>query len=167
MELNRDNKDIYTIDAKSYATQMHEEVEESGDFLGSFIKILLVILVLIFGYFFYKTVKADLSFSEVFNRQELLSFYALFNSDEEPKKIEKEDYVEVLAKEIKPVKSTAVLAVSKTIDKASSVKHTTDVKDVKVEMSVVKKEVKHKVKDNQEILSSEYLDLVTKGLDSI
>jgi len=117
MDLNKDNKDIYTIDAESYSEYMYENWEKPTDFLSSFIKILLLVLLLVLGYFFYKIVKADLSFSEVFNKQELLSTYSLFNTDEKSKEIAiKEDYVEVLAKK------TVVLLVSKKHDELVSSK---------------------------------------------
>ena len=98
MDLNKDKRNIYTVDAESYSEYMNENWKKPTDFLSSFIKILLVILLLVISYFFYKIVKADLSFSEVFNKQELLSTYSLFESNEPSKDIEKEDYVEVLAK---------------------------------------------------------------------
>ena len=117
MDLNKDNRNVYTVDAESYSEYMHENWEKPTDFLSSFIKILLLVLLLVLGYFFYKIVKADLSFSEVFNKQEFLSTYSLFNTDEKSKEIAiKEDYVEVLAKK------TVVLLVSKKHDELVSSK---------------------------------------------
>ena len=97
MDLNKDNRNVYTVDAESYSEYMHDNWEKPTDFLSSFIKILLVILLLVIAYFSYRIIKDDLSFSEVFNKKELLSAYSLFDSDEKSKEIVKEDYVEVLA----------------------------------------------------------------------
>jgi len=98
MDLNKDNRNVYTVDAESYSEYMHENWKKPTDFLSSLIKILLVILLLVIAYFSYRIIKDDLSFSEVFNKKELLSAYSLFDSDEKSKEIVKEDYVEVLAK---------------------------------------------------------------------
>ena len=98
MDLNKDNKNVYTVDAESYSEYMHENEIKPTSFLNSFIKILLVILLVVVGYFFYRILKDDLSFSEVFNKKELISTYALISADDKTEDVKKENYVEVLAK---------------------------------------------------------------------
>jgi hypothetical protein len=140
MDLNKDNRNIYTVDAETYSEYMHDNWEKPTDFLSSSIKILLVVLLLVVGYFFYKIVKADLSFAEVFNKKELIATYSFFKSDEEPKYIEKEDYIEVLAKNIstdleEPKK--VVLSVTKKYDEPIVVKKEIEKKEeVKIEKVV-------------------------------
>ena len=153
MNLKKDNQDIYTIDSKSYSEYMQENWEKPKDFLSSFIKFLLFILLLVMAYFFYKVVKADLSFSEVFNKQELLSTYELFDNDGKQIDIEKENYVEVLAKNI----STDVVKFQKTVVLGATQKHD--------EFIVEKKEKKIVESLSDEMrLSETYLDLIAKEM---
>ena len=94
MDLNKDNRNVYSVDVESYSEYMHENWKKPTDFLSSFIKILLLVLLLVLGYFFYKIVEADLTFSEVFNKEEFLSTYSLFYTDEKSKEIAiEEDYI--------------------------------------------------------------------------
>ena len=120
MDLNKDKRNIYTVDAETYSEYMHDNWKKPTDFLSSFIKILLLILVLVVSYFFYKIVKADLSFTEVFNKKELIATYEFFNANNKPEYVEQEDYVEVLAKktptDLEEAKKTVVLAVTKEYD---------------------------------------------------
>jgi hypothetical protein len=39
MDLNKDNRDIYTIDSESYSEYMQDNWKKPTDFLSSFIKI--------------------------------------------------------------------------------------------------------------------------------
>jgi hypothetical protein len=112
MNLNKDNQNIYTIESENYIQYMHEQEQEQKSLLTTVIKFLLLTLFLLVSYFLYQVVKSDLSFSEVFNKQELLSNYEKFknriNVDNNiPKYSEQKAYVEVLAKK------TAVLSVTK------------------------------------------------------
>jgi len=137
MDLNKDNRNVYTVDVESYSEYMNKNWKKPTDFLSSFIKILLLVLLLVLGYFFYKIVKADLTFSEVFNKQQFLSTYSLFNRGENPKnEVIKEDYVEVLAQNIstnrEEAKKTVVLTVSKKNDELVSSKKEVEIEEVGV-----------------------------------
>jgi len=84
MDLNKDNRDIYTIDSESYSEYMKEKVSKPRDLLSFIIQILIVILLFVLVYLFFNILKNDLTFSEVFNRKELLSTYeSLVESDDE------------------------------------------------------------------------------------
>lgn len=146
MDLNKDNKNIYTVDAESYAEYMHENEEKPTNILNSSIKILLLILLLVLTYFFYKILKDDLSFSQVFNKKELVSTYALLKSDD----TSKDTYVEVLAKDVstdtvkaKKVEKEKVETIKKveTTKIIEPIKKTVEDKKVEEVKVVVKKEV--------------------------
>jgi len=84
MDLNKDNRDIYTIDSESYSEYMKEKVSKPRDLLSFIIQILIVILLFVLVYLFFNILKNDLTFSEVFNKKELLSAYeSLVDSDDE------------------------------------------------------------------------------------
>lgn len=170
MELNKDKQNIYTVDVESYSEYMHENWKKPTNYLNSLIKLLLVILLLVLAYFFYKIVKADLSFSEVFNKQELLSTYRIFDNDREIY-IEKEGYVEVLAKQMSTdVEKTkeVVLSVSRQYDEL--ILEESQKEEV---ISVVAVEIipsKASVKENtssETTLSKSYLERMTEALNSI
>jgi len=83
MDLNKDNRDVYTIDSEHYSEYMEETRKEPKDLLATIIQFLVVILLLVVVYFFFNILKNDLSFSEVFNKKELVSTYeSLVDSDD-------------------------------------------------------------------------------------
>ena len=163
MDLNKDNRDVYTIDSESYSEYMQENRKEPRDLLTTLIQFLILILLLVLVYFFFNILKNDLTFSEVFNKKELISTYESLEEsyDEVPTKTEK--YREVLAKKIStekkaPVESTpnkiAVMREKKSIEsmvvkKAKPVIINVEKKEetvVSVEKIVVAKEVSKPVK---------------------
>ena len=155
MNLNKDNQNIYTIESENYIQYMHEQEQQKKSILTTVIKFLLLMLLLIVSYFLYQVSKSNLSFSEVFNKQELLSSYKNFksrvNTNNKPHKyIEKKAYVEVLAKK------TAVLSVTKEYKKPIIIHNNS---------KVVKKvkEIK-KEKPTESVLSQKYLELIAKEL---
>ena len=176
MDLNKDNRDIYTIDSESYSEYMQDNWKKPKDLLTSFIKILFIILLVVMGYFFYKIVKADLSFSEVFNKKKLLATYKFFNANDKPLYIKEEDYVEALAVispiEIQENKKTVVLAVSKNYDEPVvevKIKEESSRQEEKVLEAIVEKVEEPKVKkeiSDDDLLSTEYLKRVSEGMNS-
>jgi hypothetical protein len=193
MDLNKANKDIYTVDRDSYSEYMQESSTGTKDLLSSFIKLLLFVLLILLSYFFYKIVKADLSFSEVFNKKELIATYKLFKNDDKEIYIKKEDYADVLAKNIaieEPTKTT-LLAITQKYAEPVVVKEEVvkvEKKPVIVVLDIVeeqKKEIKievvapvvvnvmpSEVKINKEerelnVLSDSYLERMVEELNSI
>ncbi|RUM70348.1 MAG: hypothetical protein DSZ09_04505 [Sulfurovum sp.] len=168
MDLNKDNRDVYTIDSESYSEYMQENRKEPRDLLTTLIQFLILILLLVLVYFFFNILKNDLTFSEVFNKKELISTYESLEEsyDEVPTKTEK--YREVLAKKITtekkaPVESTpnkiAVMREKKSIEsmvveKAKPVIINVEKKEetvVSVEKIVVAKEVPKPVKTIEKV----------------
>jgi len=168
MDLNKDNRDVYTIDSESYSEYMQENRKEPRDLLTTLIQFLILILLLVLVYFFFNILKNDLTFSEVFNKKELISTYESLEEsyDEVPTKTEK--YREVLAKKIStekkaPVESTpnkiAVMREKKSIEsmvveKAKPVIINVEKKEetvVSVEKIVVAKEVPKPVKTIEKV----------------
>ena len=164
MDLNKDDQNIYTVDSESYKEYVREDTQESRDFLGSFIKLLLLILLLIITYFFYKIVKADLSFSEVFNKQELFATYKAISNDE-PIHIEEKDTVGVL------IEKMAVLPVSNKYDESTLGEKEEVGEEMRVEtVQRVKEKVLNVVKvetNDTSLLTSEYISKMNKAMDSI
>jgi len=168
MDLNKDNRDVYTIDSESYSEYMQENRKEPRHLLTTLIQFLILILLLVLVYFFFNILKNDLTFSEVFNKKELISTYESLEEsyDEVPTKTEK--YREVLAKKIStekkaPVESTpnkiAVMREKKSIEsmvvkKAKPVIINVEKKEetvVSVEKIVVAKEVPKPVKTIEKV----------------
>ena len=182
MDLNKDNRNVYTVDVESYSEYMNENWKKPTDFLSSFIKILLLVLLVVVGYFFYKIVKADLTFSEVFNKQQFLSTYSLFNTDEKSKnEVIKEDYVEVLAQNIstnrEEAKKTVVLTVSKKHDElVSSKKEEVEIEEVAAVVtelsleeppSLVADEVKTIEEPIQKVIEEKKEELEVKSVEPV
>ena len=155
MTLNKDKQNIYTIDSEHYIMYMHEQ-EHQNSLLTKIIKFLLLTLFLIVSYFLYQVAKSDLSFSEIFNKQELLSRYEKFKNrinvdNKRPKYVEQITYVETLAKK------TAVLSVTKEYKKPIVVHNSSKV--------VKKSKETKKEKPKETILSQKYIKLITKELN--
>ena len=193
MDLIKDNKNIYTVDSENYAEYMHDNWKKPRDILTTFIKLLLLILLFIVSYFFYNMLKEDLSFSEVFNKKELLSTYKLFYNDNEEKYVEKkENSVHILAKDIsekieEPTKTALLSSTQKytepmlddVVNRVNEVmlKEKVIVVEKKVVVlekpklvkiiEVVRKEKIVKQDVSEEIVFSEnYLDLMAEALNS-
>jgi hypothetical protein len=124
---------------------MQDNWKEPSDLLGTFIKFLLLLLFLVLSYFFYKIVKADLSFSEVFNKKELLSAYKLFDNNDKEIYIEKEDYIEVLAKniptELEEQTQTAVLSAFKIREEPAVSKKEIETKKIEIVNTIIVEEI--------------------------
>jgi len=103
MDLNKDNRDVYTIDSESYSMYMKENRKKPRDLLSTIIQFLIVILLFILVYLFFNILKNDLTFSEVFNKKELLSTYESLMDSDEKTSVNTENYREVLAKKIATV----------------------------------------------------------------
>ena len=100
MDLNKDNKNVYTVDPEVYSEYMHENIKKPSSTLNSIVKILLLILLIVLGGFYYKILKEDLSFSEVFNKKEFFSIYSFLDrSEQTTKSVLMENNIEVLAQE--------------------------------------------------------------------
>jgi len=150
MDLNKDNRDIYTIDSESYSEYMKEKVSEPRDLLSFIIQILIVILLFVLVYLFFNILKNDLTFSEVFNKKELLSAYeSLVDSDDEihvvmdnesekvPEKMSSKKIV--IISEKKPLEKVAVTEKKQPVIK--EIEKTKESKEVEVvTLTVVKKE---------------------------
>ena len=155
MNLNKDKQNIYTIDTEQYIMYMHEQEEQQNSLLTKIIKFLLLTLLLIISYFLYQVVKSNQSFSEVFNKHELLSSYEKFKNrinvdNKTPKYVEQKKYIEVLAKK------TAVLSVTKEYKKPIMVHNNSKV--------VKKVEEIKKEQPKETILSQKYLEVIAKEL---
>ncbi|CAA6798655.1 MAG: Unknown protein [uncultured Sulfurovum sp.] len=83
MDLNKDSQEIYSIDRETYSSYMKSNREGSTNLLDSIIKLLLIVLLLILTYFFYYIIKEDLSFKDVFNKNELYTTYNFFEPEKE------------------------------------------------------------------------------------
>jgi len=106
MDLNKDNRDIYTIDSESYSEYMRENIKEPRDLLSAIIQLLIVILLFVLVYLFFNILKNDLTFSEVFNKKELLSTYeSLVESDDDDLRVVMDEEVEKVSNKI-AIKST-------------------------------------------------------------
>jgi len=102
MDLNKDNRDVYTIDSESYSEYMEETRKKPRNLLGTIIQFLIVILLLVLVYFFFNILKNDLTFSEVFNKKELLATYESLVGSQKDIQIETEENSKVLVKETVP-----------------------------------------------------------------
>jgi len=125
MDLNKDNRDVYTIDSESYSMYMKENRKKPRDLLSTIIQFLIVILLFILVYLFFNILKNDLTFSEVFNKKELLSTYESLMDSDEKTSVNHENYREVLAKKIATVTEakpteyhTIVVAEEKSVTKS-------------------------------------------------
>jgi len=125
MDLNKDNRDVYTIDSESYSMYMKENRKKPRDLLSTIIQFLIVILLFILVYLFFNILKNDLTFSEVFNKKELLSTYESLMDSDEKTSVNTENYREVLAKKIATVSEakptehhTIVVAEEKSVTKS-------------------------------------------------
>jgi len=125
MDLNKDNRDVYTIDSESYSMYMKENRKKPRDLLGFIIQFLVVILLFVLVYLFFNILKNDLTFSEVFNKKELLSTYESLMGSDEKTSANHENHREVLAKKIatvtkeKPTEHhTIVVAEEKSVTKS-------------------------------------------------
>jgi len=103
MDLNKDNRDVYTIDSESYSTYMKENRKKPRDLLNTIIQFLMVILLFILVYLFFNILKNDLTFSEVFNKKELFSTYKSLMGSDAKTSIDNENDRDVLAKKIATV----------------------------------------------------------------
>jgi len=81
MDLNKDNRNVYTIDSESYAMYMKENRQKPKGLLSNIIQFLMIIFLLILVYFFFYILKNDLTLSDVFNKKELLATYESFMHD--------------------------------------------------------------------------------------
>jgi len=121
MDLNKDNRDVYTIDSESYSEYMKENSEKPRDLLGIIIQFLIVILLIVLVYLFFNILKNDLTFSEVFNKKEVLSMYESLVDNHDEVQVDSEEYREVLAKKIATEKKNNQQIVSeKTISKEAT-----------------------------------------------
>ena len=197
MDLNKDNRNVYTVDPEVYSEYMHENIKKPSSTLNSIVKILLLILLIVLGGFYYKILKEDLSFSEVFNKKEFFSIYSFLDrSEETTKSVLMENNIEVLAQEkviVKEKKTESSLVIKEEEVKKEEVivkkeepvvEKTTIVltEEVKKELPVIEKvevshiEVVQKVIEQKtpasntptsDILSDSYLDKMVEELNSL
>jgi len=113
MDLNKDNRDVYTIDSENYSIYMEKDRKKPRDLLGFLIQFLIVILLFVVVYFFFNILKNDLSFSEVFNKKELLLTYESLIGSNEKSSLEKETYPEAMVTEKKSIEAKEILLESK------------------------------------------------------
>jgi len=152
MDLNKDNRDIYTIDRESYSEYMKENIKEPRDLLSSIIQLLMVILLFVLVYLFFNILKNDLTFSEVFNKKELVSTYESLTDGEDEIQIEAEAYSEVLSEKIatvsekKPIEHIVIVEQDKSVVKELAFKEEIVTKEKepirKIEPEVISKENK-------------------------
>jgi len=189
MDLNKDNRNVYTVDPEVYSEYMHENIKKPSSTLNSIVKILLLILFIVLGGFYYKILKEDLSFSEVFNKKEFFSIYSFLDrSEETTKSVLMENNIEVLAQEKVIVKEKESSLLKEEESKEEKVivkkeepieeKHTIVLREeVKKELPVIEKlevsniEVVQKVIEENtpasDIISDSYLDKMVDELNSL
>ena len=144
MDLNKDNRDVYTIDSESYSEYMQENRKKPRDLLSTVIQFLIVILLIVLVYFFFNILKNDLAFSEVFNKKELFSTYESLMDSDEKASVENENYSEVLAEKIamvveeKPREDRLIIEQDDAIAKKVEEKEETNVVVVPVTKVVIK-----------------------------
>lgn len=188
MDLNKDNKDIYSIDRETYSTYMKSDRKESTNLLDSIIKLLLLVLVLILSYFTYYIIEKDLSFKDVFNKNELHSAYNFFEPEE--KLIEEKTHIVAVSKNIVKPKETMVIPIKSEVkivevepivtskevimEEPIIVVKKVEVKDEPIVLAKVTEKVvenipkiEEKEQNKVEVLSESYLDLMTKELNSL
>lgn len=139
MDLNKDNKNIYTINSENYTGYMQENKKKPKDLLNSVIKVLLFILLLVVSYFFYKILKPNFSFFEIFNKKELVS------TDEEFENVD--GYIKEL-----------VVTIPTKVEEP---------KKEKIAQSVAIEVLKNKEISGETTLSENYLDLMVEELNSL
>lgn len=200
MDLNKDSKDIYTIDAESYTQQRKDYPRESNNLLSFLINILLFLLAVVISFFLYQITKNNYSFDDVLNKEKIMATFN-FSSDEKDKQtadiVIKEPMVKESAKPIKievvekvvkeMVAKKETLKEKETIKEKETVKEETIVKketvpEIKKEIVVKKVEVlkeekktepkvtistpkKEKEKVEEDVLSTEYLNEMTKAMN--
>ncbi len=200
MDLNKDSKDIYTIDAESYTQQRKDYPRESNNLLSFLINILLFLLAVVISFFLYQITKNNYSFDDVLNKEKIMATFN-FSSDEKDKqtvhtvikepmvkesaKPIKIEVVEKVVKEMVPKKET--VKEKETIKEKETVKEETIIKketvpEIKKEIVVKKVEVlkeekktepkvtiitpkKEKEKVEEDVLSTEYLNEMTKAMN--
>ena len=191
MDLNKDNRNVYTVDPEVYSEYMHENIKKPSSTLNSIVKILLLILLIVLGGFYYKILKEDLSFSEVFNKKEFFSIYPFLDrSEQTTKNVLMENNIEVLAQEKVIVKEkeieSSLLKEEESKEEKVIVKkeepieekHTIVLREeVKKELPVIEKlevsniEVVQKVIEENtpasDIISDSYLDKMVDELNSL
>lgn len=206
MDLNKDSKDIYTIDAESYTQQRKDYPRESNNLLSFLINILLFLLAVVISFFLYQITKNNYSFDDVLNKEKIMATFN-FSSDEKDKQtadiVIKEPMVKESAKPIKievvekvvkemvakkeTLKEKETIVKKETIKEKETVKEETIVKketvpEIKKEIVVKKVEVlkeekktepkvtiitpkKEKEKVEEDVLSTEYLNEMTKAMN--
>ena len=191
MDLNKDNRNVYTVDPEVYSEYMHENIKKPSSTLNSIVKILLLILLIVLGGFYYKILKEDLSFSEVFNKKEFFSIYSFLDKSEQTtKSVLMENNIEVLAQEKVIVKEKEIESSLLKEEEAKEEKviikkeepivekHTIALREeVKKELPVIEKvevsniEVVQKVIEENtpasDIISDSYLDKMVDELNSL
>ncbi len=98
MDLNKDNKDVYTIDAKSYTQARKKNEIESSNRLSFLINLLLAILAVVISFFLYNIIKNGYTLNDVFNKERLTQTFKI--ADDSKVLVKKNDNMETLAKEI-------------------------------------------------------------------
>ena len=165
MDLDKDNKDIYTIDSENYSEYMQEDKKEPRDLLSTVIQFLIVILLIVLVYFFFNILKNDLTFSEVFNKKELLATYESLTDSDEEIHIEQENNAEVLPKKIAMVVEQDKF-VAKKVEQKEEPKVAVPVSMVvaKETKPIIKVESKPMVKENkvEEVIAVEKIVVVNE-----
>jgi len=123
MDLNRDNRNVYTIDSESYAIYMKENREKPRGFLNNIIQFLMIIFLLILVYFFFYILKNDLTLSDVFNKKELVATYeSLIDTQNRPQKPPQIETEQKRASTEPASHKIAVVTEKKTVDTPSTAK---------------------------------------------
>ncbi len=98
MDLNKDNKDVYTIDAESYTQARKKNEIESPSRLSFLINLLLAVLAVVISFFLYNIIKNGYTLNDVFNKERLTQTFSI--ADDSKERVKENDNMETLAKEI-------------------------------------------------------------------
>ena len=192
MDLNKDNKNVYTVDPEVYSEYMHENIKKPSSTLNSIVKILLLILLIVLGGFYYKILKEDLSFSEVFNKKEFFSIYSFLDKSEQTtKSVLMENNIEVLAQEKvivkekktesslvkkeeevivkkeEPVVEKTTIVLTEEVKKELPVIEKVEVSNIEVVQKVIEQKTPASNTPTSDILSDSYLDKMVEELNSL
>lgn len=157
MDLNKDNRDIYTIDAESYTQQRKQHKEEPRSLLSFLINLLLFILAIVISFFLYNIIKNKYTLNDVLNKEKILN---TFHISTEPTKAKEEvDDMEALAQQIVTSmdleKSTQTVESVETVNPAKK-KETTIVVEEKPKVSKIESvERKPKIIETVKVVNQE------------
>ena len=98
MDLNKDHRDIYTIDAESYTQQRKQHKEEPRSLLSFLINLLLFILAIVISFFLYNIIKNKYTLNDVLNKEKIFNTFHI--STEPTKAIAEVEDIEALAQQI-------------------------------------------------------------------